>query len=434
MKYWVIVIALSASLFRLTFIDLTEFKTDQAYMVYKMAEFHSSPEFFLVGSKNSAGAHNFPLIYYVFALLTLPSRDPLVLTFIIALVNVVAIVFFYLMVRKFYGNFVAVTSALLLSFSPWHILYSRQIWTLDLVVPLTIPFYYFMHKAILDKDGKAIWGVALFGLLLFQWHATGIFLFVTSFLVYLILRFRLSLKHLVLGILLGLIPTIPFFIYQATRSPFCLDCSAYLANQQESQRDFSEVFFSQLFQMTNGLAIKEFMGQDWATFTSGFPLVNLFNFINLLFFFLPFLGIFYILKFKRESSFLILYLLIAPLLLFFMRVNPYGYYELVIVPVVFVVYGLAFKFLYERSKALSVAVLSIIILGNIVFELSFTKFLNDKELIYGQYGPIYRYTDSLIKEELLGQENNKNSELLRAKAMFDYHNDLNPEFKQLYED
>src|SRR3989344_2039586 len=108
MKYWIIIIALSASLFRLPFMDLSEFKTDQAYMVYKMAQFWDNPEFYFVASKNSAGVHNFPLIYYVFILLTAPARDPLVLTTIIAAINVISIVFLYLFIRKYYGNFVAV--------------------------------------------------------------------------------------------------------------------------------------------------------------------------------------------------------------------------------------------------------------------------------------------------------------------------------------
>lgn len=426
--YPLILILVASSVFRLLFLDLMEFKTDQSYMVYKMAQFWESPEFYLVASKNSAGAHNFPLIYYVFSLLTAPSRNPLVLAFIIAAINVLSIVFFYLFVRKYYGNFVAVASSLLLSLSPWAILYSRQIWTLDLVVPLTVPFYYFLHKLILDKDKRAVWGVALFGLLLAQWHASGIFLLAATVLVLVVGRTKFNFRHLSLGTFFATIPAIPFFFHQIQSTPIFPDLVAYLRTTEESARGFTHIFFTQPFQMINALSMREFVINDWENFTASFPLVATVNIISLLLFPLLLVGIFYVASERKRLLFLVFVPFIVALLLTASRANPFGYYELTIVIPIMIIFGVAFEALnkFTKVQVTGPIILMIILLSNVVFEISFYKFLDERVYVYGQYGPIYRYTDRLTPIELSGLE--------RARAMFDHHNDLNPEFKEVYQD
>lgn len=424
--FWAIVIFLSASIFRLTALDLIEFKTDQANIVLKMEQFYLHPKFFVAGPKTSFYAQNFPLNYYILAAISAPSRDPMVFSGIIALINVLACVLFYLMVRLFYGNFTAVVAALLLSLSPWAILYSRQIWTPDLIIPLTLPFFYFLHRLILKKDQKAILWTALFALLLLQWHPTGMLLSLVAFLTIVVLGVKVNLKYLFLGLLLGLIPAVPYFVHEVTLN--CPDCPAYLSYLQKTgeERKFSPEVFFQPLQMVNGLSTTEFLGEDSENFYQSQPFLKILNIIFILSSMILFTGIAFIKK-ERKYLFLLLIVFLALTLTFISKSPPNSYYQLVIAIPIIILYALAIRFIYNRYKFIGLTVLAVILTANVMYIISYGNFLNQKQFIEGPYGPIYRWT---LKELAPLPDSN----LAKYQVLFDYFNGLNPQFSHTYRD
>ena len=136
--FWVIIIFIAASIFRLSFLDLIEFKLDEARDVYEMERFWSDPYFIQRGTIQSTGIYNPPLWYYFLAIISWPSRDPQYLSFMIALINCVGVAGFYWVIQRFYGQFVGVSAGLLMAFSPWAILFSRKIWAPDMILPLVV--------------------------------------------------------------------------------------------------------------------------------------------------------------------------------------------------------------------------------------------------------------------------------------------------------
>lgn len=422
---WVIIIFLAAAIFRLTALDLIEFKTDQANIVLKMEQFYQHPKFFVAGPKTSFFAQNFPLNYYILALISAPSRDPQILTFIIALINVIACVGFYLMMRTFYDNFTAVVAALLLSFSPWAILYSRQIWTPDLIIPLTIPFFYFLHKLILDKTPKATLGATFFALIILQWHPTGMLLGFVGLLTIVMLKVKINIKYLLFGLILGLIPAMPYFVHEVTRN--CPDCPAYLSYFQKTgeERKFSLEVFIQPLQIINGLSTMQFLGTDIEDFYQSEPLLRPVNIIFILLSPVLFISIKYIRQ-NRRFLFLGLVVILTLIFNFISRSPPYSYYLLTAAIPIIILYALAIRY----HKVFGLVVLTTILASNIFFLVSFTNFLNKKEYINGTYGPIYRWTTNKLSDELESTHSNKD----KYQILFDYFNNLNPQHSNTYKD
>ena len=291
---WVTIIFICAATFRLTALDLIEFKLDEARDVYEMERFWQNPHILERGTIQSTGVYNPPLWYLLLAVISAPSRDPQYLSFMIALINCLAVAGFYLVIKKFYGSRiksgmtkgewfgVAEAAGLLLAFSPWSILMSRKIWAPDMVLPLLVPFLYCLFKIVIPRSEATsesllkesrlphpakggvrndTWGWAWFGLilslsLLAQLHASGVFLIIATVIVLFfsyvipakagiqsmesrskvdpVLRrddkLKLNFKFALFGLFLGLIPLLPYINYQIRTG--CEDCRNYSAYQE----------------------------------------------------------------------------------------------------------------------------------------------------------------------------------------------------------
>ena len=434
--YPALIIFICAAIFRLTFLDLIEFKLDEARDVYEMVNFYRQPHLFQLGPIQSTGVYNPPLWYYFLTIISLPSRDPQYLSFMMGLLNSLAVAAFYLVVRKFYGQKVGVAAGLLLAFSPWAILFSRKIWAPDLIFPLMVPLFYILHKLFLDKTYTAVYKMNFFWIslllsLLAQLHASGLFLAVVSIIVITIItviqKIKVSWKGAGLGLLISLIPLLPYLAYQIQTG--CADCQAFFSYQSE-ERQFDTNNFLRPFQLINGSSYHLVLGDDYEIFLAQFPVIKFFNMLFLLEFTLGILGIIYILRAQREDTskniivskvgslppkagsnnnlFLLIYLGVVPLLYFISKTPAHLYYFLILAPVSILLYALGIAYLGRVSKNLWIPTFvgMTVVVINIIFEISFYQFLSEKQNIQGDYGPVYRLTrqkassdDELIRAE-----------------------------------
>lgn len=131
--FWILIILLGAAFLRILYLDLIEFKLDEATIVYQTVQFYLNPYLIQRGLISGLGVYNFPLFNYLIILIAIFSRDPQFISFLIALINTILIPFFYLIIRRYYNHMTAVFVAFLLAFSPWAVLFSRKIWAQDLV-------------------------------------------------------------------------------------------------------------------------------------------------------------------------------------------------------------------------------------------------------------------------------------------------------------
>jgi 4-amino-4-deoxy-L-arabinose transferase-like glycosyltransferase len=114
---------------------LVEFKRDEATVVRAAQAIAFEGSLPAVGIDSSQGIDNLPLTNYLAALPLLVWSDPVAVVVFTALLNALALVACYFMVRGMFGERIALLSTLLFAVSPWAVLYARKIW------PRTMPLF-----------------------------------------------------------------------------------------------------------------------------------------------------------------------------------------------------------------------------------------------------------------------------------------------------
>lgn len=378
-----------ASFLRIFNLGLIEFKYDEAYTVFQLTEYYQQPYLPQVGPPQSTGVYNFPLFNYLMIFLSLPSRSPQYLSFMIGLVNSLFVVVFYLFVRQFLGNLTAVFSAFLLAVSPWSVIFSRKIWIPDLLLPFSIPTLWLMCKLTIKKS-TAIITLFILLTLIAQLHVSAMLFAVISFIIILI-KAKPSWKQAALGIGLGLVPAIPYFYRQLTSSPFCIDCLAFI-NYQEAAKVFDFNNFIRPYYILGAYNFQTLLGADYPVFLNRFPIVSYLNILFLIEYFLPVLGIYFLVKYHRPYVFLLVYLLIFPLVYLITRTPSYMHYFVVISPIIMILAVLPFTYLRKPARFIWL----ILIIANLIFNIVFFRFLSVQKIINGDYGPIYSETEKFV--------------------------------------
>lgn len=212
--FWGIV--LLAAALRLGYLDLIEFKADEAHHLLRGLEIVESHKLPLAGTPSSLGVAKPPLMSYLLAIPLLFGRDPRIASAFIALLNVAAIAGCYLVCRRYYGLRVAIIASVLMAANPWAVVFSRKAFTADVLAPFLVLFHYGLCVALLDRKP---WGwvcscVAL-GLAL---NVTFSPLPLIAVLVLLVVLFadRVRWRYLLLGVGLVLVISAPYLYYQAT--------------------------------------------------------------------------------------------------------------------------------------------------------------------------------------------------------------------------
>lgn len=396
--FWAIIIFAAASFFRIFYLDLIEFKYDEAFTVFELTQFYAHPYLMQVGPPQSTGIYNPPLFNYLMVILSLFSRDPQYLSFVIGLVNSVFIVIFYLVIRKPFGNLVAAFSSLLLALSPWSIIFSRKIWIPDLILPFVVMFLYFYLK-------RSVLPLFLIIALLIQMHASGLFLALATVLGFLLTKEKINLKKAALGLLIGFIPAVPYFVRQLSSTPICIDCVAFF-NYQFSTRIFDFDNFTRVLQLNNGLHFNALLGNDYQEFLGSSPVLRIINSLFLALTLIPLGGAIYVIRSKRQYLYLILFLVITPLLYFLSRTPSYIHYFAILIPLGALMYGLSFNFFWERVKNsylkyIVIFISASLIILNVFFTVSFYKFVAERKVIAGDYGPVFPKTREFVEKETL---------------------------------
>lgn len=390
-----ILIFVAASIFRLSNLDLIEFKLDEARDVYEMAKFHQEPYLFQRGTIQSTGVYNPPLWYYFLGLISLPSIDPEYLSFMIALLNCLAIAGFYWVVQKFYGQLTGIIAGLLLAFSPWAIIMSRKIWAPDMILVLVVPILYFLHQ--LDKAKSWFWLVLLLSLLA-QLHASGLFLSL-AVVISLIRRIRqislIELKLGFLGLAVSLIPLLPYIWFQLQTG--CEDCQTFFAYQGEG-KSFSTAVFLRPFQWINGGSFEILLGDDYSNFVDHSSFIKPITFIFLFEYLLSIWGVIALVKLKKIS--LLMILAIIPVAYFLTQTLPIMHYFVIVLPIMILVYGLGISTIKKIGLIGQISLISLILIINAVFMLEFYQFLDQKQTINGDYGTIFKLTNQANPETL----------------------------------
>jgi len=400
--FWGLLIFFAAGFFRLLFFNLIEFKSDEALFFSQIVNFYNHPTVIQRGIITSLGTYSFPLFTYILIILSAIIRNPQFLTFSIALINTLTVVIFYFVVKRIFGNTTAIFGSLILAFLPWGIIFSRKIWPQDLLLILLIPLIYLLNRLILKKNQKFTFLIFLIFALAIQLHSSGIFLFVSTIIILLIFRIKLDLKSAILGIIAGSVTVIPFLIFQLKANPLCPDCEAFLKYQNSIRiRDIYN--FIRPFQIMTGMGFHFILGSDYEGFTKAFPQIN---FLRQVFLATPLiftLGVISIVKEKRKYLYLLFYVAIIPSLYFITKTKAFMHYFIILIPILTIIYALGFTFIFEKAnkiylKIFTLFLFGVFLLSNIIFQFSLNQFLESKQNINGDYGPIFSVTQKKVEE------------------------------------
>jgi len=178
-----------AGLLRLGWPGVNSFSFDEARLSLMALQMARQGEFARLGMQSSAGVPNFPAAVWLFALPYRLSTDPLVATLFVGLSGALAVAGLWWLARRAWGPWAALSAALLFAASPFAVLYSRSIWSQDLLPPLAVLW---AVAGVVGVSRQRAWALALHVFLAgfsLQVHYAGIGLLPAT--AWLILRYRL---------------------------------------------------------------------------------------------------------------------------------------------------------------------------------------------------------------------------------------------------
>lgn len=206
-------VLLLASVLRMGWPGLTEFKGDEARLMTLSLEMASLQRFPLRGISSSVGVPNFPASVWLYALPLFVSSHAYAPTLFTGLLNVLAVLGAWWLARRYWGPRAALLTALLLAVSPWAVVHSRKIWAQNLLPPLVTAWAISGALAFIERRP---WWAALHLFLLAlaaQVHFAAITLLPVTFIYLLVFRRRLQWRPLLAGAGLALLPAVPFLVY-----------------------------------------------------------------------------------------------------------------------------------------------------------------------------------------------------------------------------
>ncbi|MBI5044714.1 MAG: hypothetical protein HZC02_02205 [Candidatus Levybacteria bacterium] len=402
--YTLLLLAVLSSIFRIFFMENIQFASDQSLSFYTVYSFVVNHQFPSIGMMSSAGFYNFPLFLYFMSFLSFIYTEIKFLTFEIAMLNVFAVLGFYYFARKFYSQFVAVSSSLLLALAPWPILFSRVIWQQDVIIVFLLPFLYFFHRLIYLKDKKSTLATFFFGVLLMQIHTSCIFFIAISIVYAYSQKVKFKKLYAILGTVLGLIPAIPYLRYQFFSGIFCADCSR-LAQSRSNTFTLDMFNFLRPLELFTTFNFDFQLGKSYQEFVSSSFLIIPIQIITLFSSVLVLMGIYFVSRKNKKYSLLAAYSVFLPILYFFAGNVAYMHYFAVIVPVVALLAGLGFEYLVKITKRSVVrkffyVLFSLVLLSFFLFEVLFNSFLSTKKQVLGDYARIWEVGENIITRRL----------------------------------
>ncbi len=122
-----------AAVLRMGWPEIIEFKRDEANLSLVALDMVYKGEFPLLGIASSIGFPNAPFNVYILAIPYLFTTNPVVATQFIGLLNVIAVGFTYVFVKRYTNIWIAFVVALLFAVSPWAVIFSRKIWAQNML-------------------------------------------------------------------------------------------------------------------------------------------------------------------------------------------------------------------------------------------------------------------------------------------------------------
>lgn len=213
-----LIIILTAAYFRLAFIDLAEFKGDEARDAFVVKDFVQNGKIPLVGAPTSVGGNLGAVYYFILAPAFLISANPIVASAFVAILNVVGIILTFKFAKDFFNERIALIASALVAVSPFAIIYSRKIWNPNLLFPFSVIVLYSLYSFAIRRKPKFLIPLFIGLAVIIQLHATALpILFVIPIFLF---KFRSAIewKYFAVGIISAFVLISPFIYFELTNN------------------------------------------------------------------------------------------------------------------------------------------------------------------------------------------------------------------------
>lgn len=419
---FLVIVVLSAS-FRITNTHIIEFKADEAINLFLASRPLFGHSFPPGGTASSVGILNPPLFNYLLFPFLLLTKDPKTISFFIGLINAISIGFFYIFIKRYYGFLTAGITTLLFAFSPWAIIFSRKIWSQDMVLPFLILVLYSLHKIILENKISYWIPCIASSLFLIQLHQSSILFLLLLALFLLHQKMNINIGYIILGFVIGIIPAIPYILYEIQNG--CLDCKAILDIRERLSYHHATQIFLRPIQILSQGNFSFVLGSDTLTFAQKFPIFyNLRTFFYIEYLFIP-LSMLLFWKNNKKTRFLVYTTIALPTLYFALRFEPFMHYFIPLMPILFLFLGFLLSRGFTSKKSFVSKIFSLIfltlVLTSISFNYAFFQIVKSQKTIKGDYGSSYAVTEELAKKRFASYKHKKDYEEILLTSFVPKH-------------
>jgi len=402
----IILIALFLRLFNLNYM---EFKYDEAFNSFKTLEMVKEGKIPLVGDINSIGIHMPPLFIYLLSIPFFFSRNPVIATGFIALMNVIAILITFFFMKKFFSEKAAFITIAFYAVSPWQVLFSRKIWAQDLLTPFIILFIFFIYKIVYEKKQVyIIYSLITLGFIC-QIHLSSIYFLFISLIITVWQWQKINKKYLIIGIIFFILMFTPYLIYQL-KNDF-VDIKTFKSG---SKFTVNIDVFKFPFKLITTRGFEYVLGNNYSDFKNKTLIITLLDILQMISLLIAFIYLF--ITYKKNIIFVI-WLLSGILFLVFVR-SLYNHYFISLLPLMFILIGNMFNWLLKNKLGIlrytAYGIILVLLIYQFSFSLSFVNYIKEQKCIDGDYGVPFAYHLKDIKEAI--NEGNEEFEQIHASC------------------
>ena len=385
-----------ATFLRFYNLEFMEFKGDEGFNLLKALQFVQQGVIPLTSAVSSTGVHEPPIFMYILALLLLFSTNPLFITGFVALLNSLGVGLCYLIVRRLFDRNAALFAAAFYAVNPWQILFSRKIWTQNLLAPFILLFLYLAFTGIVDKRNKRIVAACFILGLTLQLHMSAMYFVLVALMILIVDWKKISKPHLVAGIGFFLCPFIPYLIFmvQDGFGGFATAAAVTTGGEGGFRLESLKIPFTLI--STQGLEYS--LGQSYLAFEETVLRITLLDYLAMG---ALVAGLVYMLASRRRFSLLIgLWPILGLVYFSVINVSIYVHYFHSLLPVFFILLGVfAGRITSAKSgiwRGIAYTLTGALLMYQLTFSFQFLRFIGDTECIHGDYGaPYARRLESL---------------------------------------
>ena len=398
---------IAAAFLRLYNLDYLEFKGDEALNSFKALKMAEGIHLPLTSGMSSVGIHEPPLFMYLLAIPFLVTPNPVFATAFIAVLNVLGIVVCYFLVRKFYSERAALIAAALYAVNPWQVLFSRKIWTQNLLAPFVMLLAYFMFSMVIEGKKKHLIYMFMVLAVVLQLHLSAAYLSVFVFAL-VALRFkRLNKGELVMGLSFLVLSFAPYLIFQLQNNFVDFHAALRIFHKSSS---FHLAAFTTPFKLLTTNGFEYSLGRDFSIFESGAIRLEILDIAAMGLLLVSFVVLF--LHRTPQNRILAFWLLAGLAFMAFSKAGVQNHYFNSLHPILIVSVAVTVDLILKKLPQYWRQCMGLFTIVLIAYQFSFgvyfLNFIKNNDCIHGDYGPPFAHRVESVRRTVkeFGQPKN----------------------------